>query len=153
MATEIEAKLRVDSHDEVRSALQRHGAVALGQVLETNHILDNADGRLRSQGGALRLRINAPVGGGAAGAVLTFKGPVEPGRLKRRRELETGLDDPATTLELLAVLGFVEVMVYAKRRDSYRLGNCRVELDEVPLLGCFVEIEGAAETVNNNGHP
>ncbi|MCP4249532.1 MAG: class IV adenylate cyclase [bacterium] len=146
MATEIEAKLRVDSHDEVRSALQRHRAVALGRVLETNHILDSADSRLRAEGGALRLRINAPIGGGAAGAVLTFKGPIESGRFKRRRELETGLDDPTAALELLSALGFVEVMVYTKRRDSYRLGDCRVEFDEVPLLGHFVEIEGPDES-------
>jgi predicted adenylyl cyclase CyaB len=65
--------------------------------------------------------------------------------MKRRQELETSIDDPAAMLELLQALGFVEVMVYRKRRESYRLDDCRIELDVVPMLGCFVEIEGPGE--------
>ena len=31
---------------------------------------------------------------------------------------------------------------YQKRRESWRLDDCRIELDEPPHIGLFVEIEG-----------
>jgi adenylate cyclase class 2 len=145
MATEIEAKLRVESHEPVRRALAAVGASPIGQVIETNHILDAADGSLRSAGSALRVRINRPVDGGRQTVTVTFKGPVQPGDVKRRQEIEVSVDDPAAMLQLCTALGFVEVMVFCKRRASYRLDDCRIELDELPLLGCYVEIEGPDE--------
>ena len=145
MALEIEAKLKVDSHDPVRERLIALGAVALGAVVEQNHILDRADGSLRAGGAALRVRRNDPVEAGAANVILTYKGPVQPGQLKRREELEVGLADTDQALAVLRGLGFVEMLTYRKRRESYQLAGCRVELDEVPFLGRFVEIEGPDE--------
>lgn len=145
MPLEIEAKLQVDSHEAVRRSLGEHGAVALGRVLETNHILDRADGKLRAAGAALRVRTSEPVNEGSSGAALTFKGPIQQSGFKRRQEIEVQVSDVRSMLDLLGALGFVEVMVYCKRRESYRLERCRVELDEVPLLGQFVEIEGPDE--------
>ena len=43
---------------------------------------------------------------------------------------------------ILAAMGFEKSLIVRKRRSSYRLGRCRVELDEVPLLGKFIEVEG-----------
>ncbi|HUU82306.1 MAG TPA: class IV adenylate cyclase [Phycisphaerae bacterium] len=145
MGLEIEAKLRVESHEPLRRKLAALGTDIVGRVRETNHILDSADGSLRSSGSALRVRANQPADGGSATATVTFKGPVQPGAVKRREEIEASVDDPVAMLELLRALGFVEVMTYRKRRESYRLDNCRIELDEVPMLGCFVEIEGPDE--------
>ena len=142
---EIEAKLPVPSLEPVRRALAEASAAPLGRVLETNHILDSADGHLGRAGSALRLRVNQPIEGGPAATILTYKGPVQAGKVKRRPEIEVQISDPARALELLAALSFVEVMVYRKRRESHRLADCRVELDEVPFLGCFVEVEGPDE--------
>jgi adenylate cyclase class IV len=36
-------------------------------------------------------------------------------------------------------------MSFQKRRTTYRLGRCLVELDELPMLGAFIEIEGPSE--------
>jgi len=145
MALEIEAKFQVDAHHPVQARLQAAGAVPLGRVIETNHIFDDAGGRLRKGGAALRVRALEPLDGGQADTTLTFKGPVLPGHLKRRTEIEVSVAQAPAMLELLAALGFVEVMVYRKRRESHRLGRCRVELDELPWLGLFVEIEGPDE--------
>jgi predicted adenylyl cyclase CyaB len=145
MSWEIEAKLPVDSLAPTRQALADLAATPLGRVAETNHILDAVDGRLRHSGCALRLRVNQSVDGGRPEARLTFKGPVQSGRLKRRPEIELVVADPRRALELLGALGFVEIMLYRKRRESHRLENCRIELDEMPYLGCFVEIEGPDE--------
>jgi len=48
--------------------------------------------------------------------------------------------------ELLQALGFSLRVVYEKRRESWLLDGCRVELDELPMFGTFVEVEGPEES-------
>ena len=55
------------------------------------------------------------------------------------------LDDAEAAIQMIRALGMKEHMTIQKRRASYRLGRCLVELDELPLIGCFVEIEGPTE--------
>ncbi len=76
---------------------------------------------------------------------MTYKGPRQPGPLKKREEVQISLDDPDAARTILDRLGFVEVVCFEKRRESWRLGDCLIELDEVPHLGCYVEIEGPDE--------
>lgn len=142
MALEIEAKLRVDSHDVVREALSDHGAISVGNVVETNHIYDRPDGSLRSRGCALRLRTAVSDNGESCPATLTVKGPAMSGPLKSREEIEIRIERPDDGRRMLALMGFEEVMRFAKRRESWSLDGCRVELDTLPLIGTFVEIEG-----------
>ena len=145
MGLEIEAKLRVESHDPIRQKLAELGAEPLGTVMETNHILDVADGGLRSAGSGLRIRTSKPIDGDVPTTTLTYKGPVEEGPFKKRQELELEIGSSAKCLELLAALGFTSVLVFKKRRESYALDAARIELDELPSLGRFVEIEAAQE--------
>ncbi|MFQ5490113.1 MAG: class IV adenylate cyclase [Phycisphaerae bacterium] len=146
MALEIEVKLPVPDLDAVRATLSELGARDLGAVTESNHILDSADGSLRRQGSALRVRVNRPMDGGATQALLTFKGPLLPSQAKRREEIEVAVGDSRHTLSLLLALGYLPILIYAKRRHSCALDDCRVELDEVPFIGRFVEIEGPDES-------
>ncbi|MFQ5494473.1 MAG: class IV adenylate cyclase [Phycisphaerae bacterium] len=145
MALEIEAKLRVASHEPVRQRLRDAGAVFLVSVTERNDIFDRPDGSLRRAGFGLRVRSTTDVQTRETRAWLTVKGPVQPGAVKSREELETGVGDATMTSRLLGTLGFTCVLRYAKRRESWRLNDCRVELDEPPYLGLFVEIEGPDE--------
>ena len=39
-------------------------------------------------------------------------------------------------------LGLRAELTFEKRRESWKLGDCKVELDELPVLGKFVEVEG-----------
>ena len=156
MALEIEAKLRTDSHEDIRAALIDCGAKRLGTVLETNRIYDLPDHSLRRRGRALRLRTTrsitsspqddtsvAPVADLPDGvAALTAKGPATAGPLKSREEVEIIVEDAQTTHRLLVLAGFAEVFRFQKRRQSWRLDDCLVELDTLPLIGKFVEIEG-----------
>jgi predicted adenylyl cyclase CyaB len=48
-------------------------------------------------------------------------------------------------IHLLEQLRFIQVLSFEKKRQSWELGGCKVELDELPHLGCFVEIEGSSE--------
>ena len=57
--------------------------------------------------------------------------------------LEIAVSDKATAQLLLQAMGYRPYFSFDKRRESWRLGNWRIELDEVPLLGRFVEVETA----------
>lgn len=154
MPREIEAKLRVDSHDPVRERLRAAGAELIARVLETNRIFDRPDAALRRKGCGLRIRTATPEDSTADGKVdptthpstLTFKGAVVAGPFKSREELEIQVSHAETAVRILDSLGFVQVLCYQKRRESWRLGECLVELDEPPHIGLFVEIEGPSES-------
>ena len=145
MAQEIEVKLRVDEHETVRQRLRERSATLMGRVLETNVILDRADGSLRGDGCGLRVRSAVAQTDGTTIATVTFKGRVVPSRFKSRTELEIAVDNADTAIAMLDALGFHRVLTYEKRRESWRLGSCCVELDEPPHIGLFVEIEGPSD--------
>jgi adenylate cyclase class 2 len=150
MPVENEAKFAVPSHDEVRERLRANSAERIGRVVETNSIYDwmapdaapESVGALRRRGAALRVRSVEVLDGPDRPATVTFKGPVEAGAFKKRAELELPLIEAEGMRGLLEAIGFVEMVRFEKRRESWRLGGCLVELDELPRLGCFVEIEG-----------
>src|ERR1043165_6652392 len=96
MALEIEAKFKVGSHGPIRERLRRAGARPAGKVLETNCLFDTADGKLRRAGCGLRIRVFRVPNGKPPSPTLTYKGPVRPGRMKAREELETTLADLKT---------------------------------------------------------
>ncbi len=143
---EIEAKFRVASHEPVRKSLRTLGAAFLGRVLESNRILDRPDGSLRRLGRGLRIRSTVADDGGKTTAALTLKGPLRAGAFKAREELEIEISSPETAGNILRILGFVPILTYQKRRESWSHGECRIELDEPPHIGLFVEIEGPSES-------
>jgi len=108
-------------------------------------MLDRPDGRLRGTGCGLRLRTVKTLDGPAQPATVTFKGARESGPYKRRRELEVAVSDAQGMMEILTALDYHETLAYEKLRESWQFGDCRVELDELPHLGCFVEVEGPNE--------
>lgn len=145
MPIELEVKIKVDSHAELRARLATLEARFAAQVLETNHIFDSADRSLLAAGAGLRIRSCRVREGDACPATLTYKGPEHAGPLKEREEIDLHIEDADAGCELLNRLGFVEVLSFEKRRETWRLGDCVVELDEVPHLGRYVEIEGPDE--------
>lgn len=145
MNVEIEAKIRVESHDPIREQIAAAGAEYLSKVLETNEIYDSADGSLRRRGCGLRVRATVDERTAARSVKMTFKGPVMPGRFKSREEQEVEVSDADTISRILTGLGFVRILWFEKRRESWHLDDCRIELDEPPHIGLFVEIEGPDE--------
>jgi len=145
MPLEVEAKVKVDSHDAVRERLRTLGARWVSRVLESNHIFDTADRTLLAGGRGLRVRAYPQGEGEVPPAAMTYKGPVRDSRLKVREEIQTAVDDAGAAIALLKSLGFVEAVRFEKRRETWHLGDCTIELDELPHLGCYVEIEGPDE--------
>jgi len=143
---ELECKVRVESLAAPRERLRAAGAQRVARVLEENRLFDRPDGSLRLAGCGLRVRSVRVLAGTAAKATLTFKGPRAAGVFKQREEIEVEIDDAETMGGILRALGYAERVVFEKRRESWLLGPCRVELDELPELGTFVEVEGPDET-------
>ncbi len=145
MATELEAKMRVVDHVSVREALHGRGAVRVGSVMELNRFFDTPNRTLLAQDKGLRVRHACDFETGEERHVITYKGPQQTGDLKNREEIEVVANDGAQSSLLLERLGYGPTLSFEKRRETWRIDECLVELDELPQLGCFVEIEGPDE--------
>ncbi|MGD8452976.1 MAG: class IV adenylate cyclase [Phycisphaerae bacterium] len=147
MASEIEVKFRLSTPQGLRRRLQERAAAPAGQVTEVNRMFDTADRRLLAADSGLRVR-TCRAEGGATSHTLTYKGPRRGGPLKVREEIEVTVGDPAALGGVLARLGLREVVTFEKHRETWRVADCTVTLDELPVLGWYAEIEGpSAECV------
>jgi len=140
MCTEIEAKLKVDSLQEIAEKLDGLGAEFLEEQMQTDNYFDDANGVLTKTDRCLRLR--RQIEGKSERFFLTYKGAKEKDNLKKRKELEIEVKDLDSTAKLLSALGYEQTLVVEKKRRIWQLGSCSVCLDELPLLGSFLEIEG-----------
>ncbi|MBI3979942.1 MAG: class IV adenylate cyclase [Chloroflexi bacterium] len=140
MEREVEVKFRVTDLGLLRDRLAGLGAERGRRVFEENLVFDRPDGSLRAAGQLLRLRH-------AGDAVtLTFKSPLPSARFKVRREVEVRVDDFGRGRAILEALGFGVAATYEKHRETWRIGDAEVELDELPF-GTFVEIEGSESAI------
>ena len=145
MPIELEAKFKVNDHDPIRLRLMELGAASQGIVEELNTIYESPAADLVSTDRGLRIRTKLNLADGSTQGVLTFKGPKIAGQFKSREEIETHVDDPAALAAIFNRLGYVVGFCFAKKRETWKLGQCLIELDEIPLLGYYIEIEGPDE--------
>ncbi len=145
MKFEIEIKLRLpDKLEKIRRALRDRGFhVSKSRVHESNVLFDTPKSLLRSHGKLIRVR---RVG---AQTVLTFKGPSQPGRYKKRQEIEMSFPDGNALEQILDEMGYHPIFRYEKFRTEYvkAPGAGKVMLDETPL-GNFFEIEGSPRWID-----
>jgi adenylate cyclase class 2 len=141
MCIEIEAKLKVDSLPQIERKLAELGAEFLAEQLHRDCYFDNAGSCFRNGDQALRLRRQVTAGRRQKN-LLTYKGPKQKDDFKKRQEIEVEIGNHELGEQLLCTLGFKKVLVFEKKRRIWRLANCVVAVDQLPLLGGFVEIEG-----------
>lgn len=140
MHTEIEAKLKVDSLEKVEHKLTEVGAEFGQEQLHLDSYFDDADKTFKKGDRCLRLRWQLV--GKNERFFLTYKGAKEKDEFKKRQEVEIAIEDGDSAEKMLLLLGYNKVLVFEKKRRIWRFGQCEVALDELPLLGSFVEIEG-----------
>ncbi len=140
MCVEIELKLKVKSPAEIEQKLTELGAEFLAEQSQTDFFFDDADASLIATDRCLRLR--RQLAAGRERYFLTFKGAKEKSNFKKRQEIEIEITEADSAQKLLLALGYEKVLVVEKRRRLWQLGGCSVALDQLPLLGDFVEIEG-----------
>jgi len=145
MCIEIEAKLKVDSLPEVERKLEELDAEFLAEQLQTDYLFDDSNATLTTSDRCLRLRRQSVAG--SEKFFLTYKGAKEKSNFKMRQEIEIEIRDAESTKKLLSALGYEKALVVEKKRRLWRLGGCTVALDQLPLLGAFVEIEGPDDKI------
>ena len=145
MSVEIEAKMSVPSLDAVRLKLESLAAHPIGEFFELNSFFDTEDRSLLAADQGLRLRVNRDAHVGTEQYVLTFKGPRLHGQLKSREERELSVGNAKDAERFLGALGYQRVLAFEKRRHKWKYNGCTIELDELPHIGLFVEIEGPDE--------
>jgi adenylate cyclase, class 2 len=146
MPNEIEAKMRVADHASIRDRLRELGAEPHGVAIETNVIFDRPDRSLVAAGAGLRVRHAKDSKSSQVKQTVTYKGRLQQAALKIREEIELVIAD-GDALLLIERLGFGKIFSFEKRRESWEFDHCHIELDEVPRLGKFVEIEGPDESI------
>jgi adenylate cyclase class 2 len=140
---EREIKLRFQSAEVAQHALASLGAtLARRRRLQDDRLLDSPGDDLRTRRCALRVRLEN------GECRLTFKGPVLPGAVKIREELETTVGDGSVLLRVLAALGYRPQFRYQKHREEYLLPGLVAAIDETPI-GVFIELEGAEAAIED----
>jgi adenylate cyclase, class 2 len=141
MKQEIEVKLPLHDREALVSRLAAEGGERLyPETFEDNIILDRR-GELRTKGALLRVRKFGRY------VIATYKGPHSyEGGVKKRDEVQTGMESFEKAITLFDSLGFRPVFRYQKFREVWRLGDAEVVLDRTPI-GSYFEIEGELEAI------
>jgi len=143
MNLEIETKVKVESLEEIADRLIALDGRLQYEVVQVDTYFDDTNETLLESDCGLRLRRQKA--GTSENLFLTHKGPRQKTRFKSRPEIEIEISDFDLTVELLTALGYEKAIVFEKRRQVWQLSDCVVCLDELPLLGSFVEIEASGE--------
>jgi adenylate cyclase class 2 len=143
MAQEIEVKFPLTDRGALTRRLQEIGAHQLyPATFEDNIVLDRR-GELRTKGALLRVRKFGKY------AIATYKGPMSmEGGIKKREEVQTGVESFELAIELLDALGFKPVFRYQKFREVWRVKDVEIVLDRTPI-GEFFEIEGPIDVIRS----
>ena len=141
---EVEAKVKVDSLDQVAARLESLGITQFDKLVQRDCYFDNGDNSLASNDKGLRIRRQSS--SGDEKTILTYKDKRGESKYKSRPEYEVQVDDYDNMVNVLEGLGYKVVLSFVKRRQIWFLNGCEICLDELPILGCFVEIEGPDET-------
>ncbi|MHC4655657.1 MAG: class IV adenylate cyclase [Planctomycetota bacterium] len=113
MCIEIEAKLKVDSLQEVKRKLGEVGAEFVEEHLQTDTYFDDAGATLKSSDRALRLRRQKA--GQKENTFLTYKGAKEQNDFKKRQEIEIEVGNGDLVEKLLSELGYEKALVASRR--------------------------------------
>ena len=142
MQTEIEAKALSVNHDTLRVKLRELGATLVHpQRLMRRYNLDFPDGRLGKDpegSGWVRVRDEADK------ITMSYK-QLSDRTLHGTKEVNIVVDDFDKAFEFLKRLGLVSKTYQETTRESWRLGDLEIELDQWPWTKPYIEIEGPNE--------
>lgn len=146
MNIEIEAKMRLADPAGLADRLSHLAGEPVAEMVESDVFLDTADKALRAADCGLRVRDEAHLINDLPDrARVTYKGRREAGPIKRREELELGVASADAAVLLLERLGYHVQIRFQKHRRRWHVDECYVEIDRLPYIGHFVEIEGPSD--------
>lgn len=140
MHNEVEAKFQITGEQVVNipHAIWDAGGEWLGVRCEVNEFYDTKNAKLNKAGVMLRIRtIIDPLQ-----YIITCKGKQIKGSIKNRKETEFIVSDIDAVKSSFKMLGFTKQFSFEKQRITFKLDSCLIEIDTLPKLGYFCEIEG-----------
>lgn len=136
MTPEIEAKFLNVSHDDIRKKLRDLGGVCeIPMRLMKRVVLDFPDKRLQAKQAWLRVRDEGNK------ITVTYKVAVE-GDPHGTHEIETITSSYEDAIRQFEALGLERLSAQETRRETWKIADSEVVLDEWPWLEPFIEIEG-----------
>ncbi len=137
MNNEIEAKFTGVNIDEIRTLLHDAGAQLVHPMREMKRVtIDTPE--MRQKNAFIRVRDEGNK------TTLTYK-QFDALSLDGVKEIEVIVSDFDATIALLAVAGLAYGSLQESRRETWRLNNVEIVIDEWPWLNPYVEIEGPDE--------
>ncbi|MDD2666090.1 MAG: class IV adenylate cyclase [Methanocellales archaeon] len=133
---EVEIKLPLKDKEVARRKLKELGAHPIGAEKQMDIYYNAPHRNLAETDEALRIRFSKD-------ASLTYKGPKLDKMSKTREEIVVSIADADQTSAILKALGFDEVARITKHRETYRLNDFMIMIDNVFGLGTFMEIEAS----------
>lgn len=142
MSTETEIKIIIRNPEDFCERLNGFNPRVVSiRHFEDNHLLDFHNKSLQTARCMIRIRYAGEK------AFLTYKGPACAGGIfKTREEIETGLDDGISALQILEKLGMRVWFRYQKYRREYEMDGVMIAVDETPI-GNYAEIEGSEKQI------
>lgn len=137
MNTEYEVKFLNINLDDIRDKLKNNGGVLESPmrsmkriVIDTPELKElDAFLRVRDEGGKVTLTYKQFQGTGIDGA----------------KELEVSVSDFDTTAAILKAVGLEYKSFQESRRETWKIGDTEIVIDEWPWLKPYIEIEGPGE--------
>ena len=146
METETEAKIKLADANAAKEVIGILDEIAefKSKRFEINEFYDTAKKKHKKNDEFVRLRTYRS--GRSEKYAVTFKGKKIEDKYKSREEFEVEVSDSNEMKNILIAMGYEKVFSFEKKRITYELiiGNkkCLVEIDELPLLGFYCEVEG-----------
>jgi adenylate cyclase, class 2 len=133
MATEIEAKFKVENIEEIKQKIATLGAVLKGTKQQKDTYYKHPV-RKELQGQPTYLRIRTTEGKSKTAMHYKLKD-------YEWEELETSLEDGDILRKIFENLGFAVDVEIVKKRETWEIPDGEIVLDDVEGLGNFMEIE------------
>lgn len=138
MQPEIEAKFLNVSFEGVRRKLEALGAVCEQPMRTMRRVAIDNEYMRTGKDAFLRVRDEGHR------ATMTYK-QFDSLSVDGAKEIEVEVSDFETTVALLEQVGLHSHTTQETRRETWRLGEVEIMLDEWPWLDPYIEIEGPAE--------
>lgn len=138
MQNEIEAKFTNVDHDEIREKLKQLG----GECEQPMRLMRRAvfhSEAMEAQNGFLRVRDEGHR------VTMTYKEFDGSGTIHGVKEVETTVGDFNAAVAICERAGMVKESYQETKRETWRLGEVEVVLDEWPWINPYIEIEGPNE--------
>ncbi len=142
MNTEVEAKFLHVDHEEIRNKLSVLGALCVVPMrLMRRAIIDYPDRRLQTGQPNAYIRVRDE----GDKITLTYK-QFDFLSVDGAKEIEVTVSSFEDTVKVFTSVGLEVVSIQESKRETWKLNDCEVVLDEWPWLDPYIEIEATSES-------